>query len=66
MNVRIGDRIRIIEMNGEPQYAGREGVVRLIDDAHQIHGSWGGCAIVPGLDRFEVIARDQPIEQKGK
>lgn len=57
MNVRIGDRIRIIEMDGEPQYAGREGTVIDIDDAGQIHTTAGGCAIIPELDRFEVIER---------
>jgi hypothetical protein len=32
-------------MYGEPQYAGREGVVRTIDSIGQIHGSWGGLAL---------------------
>ena len=59
MNVRIGDKIRIIAMDGEPEYKGREGIVKLIDDRNQIHGTWGGCALIPGLDRFEVIARGQ-------
>lgn len=55
MNVKIGDKIRIIYMDGEPQYMGKEGVVYSIDDAGQIHGSWGGCALIPGIDEFEVI-----------
>lgn len=53
--VKIGDVIRIIDMDGEPQYTGREGIVRVIDSIGQIHGSWGGCAIVPGVDSYEVI-----------
>ena len=57
MDVRVGDTIRIISMDGEPQYAEKTGIVRNIDDAGQIHGSWGGCALIPGLDQFEVIAR---------
>ena len=57
MDVRVGDTIRIISMDGEPQYEGKIGVVKKIDDASQIHGTWGGCALIPGLDRFEVIAR---------
>ena len=55
--VNIGDTIRIIEMTGEPQYAGKTGVVKFIDDLGQIHGTWGGCAIIPEEDDFEVIAR---------
>ena len=44
--VRVGDTIKIIKMEGEPQYTGREGVVTHIDDAGQIHGTWGGCAVL--------------------
>ena len=50
-----GDKIRILYMDGEPQYAGREGIVQHIDDAGQIHGTWGGCAIIPDTDSYEVI-----------
>ena len=53
--INVGDRIRIIYMEGEPQYTGREGVVRSIDDIGQLHGSWGGLAIIPGKDLFEII-----------
>ena len=31
--VKIGDTIKIIKMEGEPQYTDREGVVTHIDDA---------------------------------
>lgn len=55
MYVEIGDRIRIIYMEGEPQYWDKEGIVRTIDDAGQIHTTAGGCAIIPGIDEFEVI-----------
>ena len=48
-NVHIGDRIKIIHMEGEPQYKDREGVVTHINDAGQIHGTWGGCAIIPEI-----------------
>ena len=55
MKVQIGDKIKIIDMNGEPQYAGKEGIVDKIDDMGQIHGSWGGCALIPECDVFKVI-----------
>ena len=51
----IGKKIRIIEMTGEPQYTGKEGIVERIDDIGQIHGTWGGCAIIPEYDEFEVV-----------
>lgn len=59
MEIRIGTKIRIIRMDGEPHYNGKEGVVTTIDDIGQIHGTWGGCAIVPEVDEFEVIGTEE-------
>ena len=55
MNIKIGDMIRILYMDGEPQYSGKIGTVTYIDDAGQIHGSWGGCAIIPEADEYEIL-----------
>ena len=57
-NIKIGDTIKIIKMKGEPQYTNREGVVTHIDDAGQIHGTWGGCALIPEIDTFVILNRD--------
>lgn len=53
--VKVGDFIKIIEMLGEPHYTGKTGVVEHIDSLGQLHGSWGGLAVQPENDRFEVI-----------
>ena len=55
---KVGDKIHIIYMSGEPQYTDREGIVEYIDDAEQIHGTWGGCALIPGEDEWEVVTTD--------
>lgn len=55
MKVKVGDKIKIISMDGEPQYTGKEGIVEKIDDMGQLHGNWGGCAIIPEIDLFEII-----------
>lgn len=52
----IGKVIKIIEMEGEPAYSGKVGVIEFVDDAGQLHGSWGGLAIQPESDTFEVIS----------
>lgn len=52
--VKPGDIVRIYTMFGEPQYSGREGVVKSIDDIGQIHGSWGGLALNYD-DDWEII-----------
>ena len=54
MNVKVGDKITIIRMKGEPQMGGKSGKVTHIDDIGQIHGTWSGLAIVPDMDQFEV------------
>lgn len=64
--VQVGDRIRIIHMDGEVGYDGREGVVRSIDDAGQIHGTWGGLAIVPECDSFEILKKVENFFGKSK
>ena len=53
--MKVGDRIRILDMKGEPQYDGKTGTVTHIDAIGQIHGTWGGCALIPGVDEYEVI-----------
>lgn len=52
---KVGDKIRIISMEGEPQYNGKIGTIEHIDDIGQLHGTWGGCAVIPGTDMFVVI-----------
>ena len=51
----VGKRIRIVKMDGEPHYDGRIGTVKSIDSAGNLHGTWGGLSIVPGVDRYEVL-----------
>lgn len=53
--VKVGDKIKIIHIDGEPPYSGIVGVVEHIDDIGQIHGSWGGCALIPSIDFFELM-----------
>ena len=55
MDIKIGDKIKIIHMYGELDYTDKVGEVYSIDDWGQIHGSWGGCALIPEVDEFEVI-----------
>lgn len=56
--VKVGDTIRIVEMDGEPHYTGKEGEVKYIDSHGQIHGTWGGCAVILGVDSFEIVKKE--------
>ena len=53
--IKVGDTVFIEWMQGEPSYSGRTGIVQSIDDLGQIHGTWGGCALIPGADEFHKI-----------
>ena len=53
--VKVGDAVHIFEMDGEPDYADREGIVEAIDAAGQLHGTWGGLAVIPETDIFKKI-----------
>ncbi len=55
--IKVGWKIRIVEMVGEPHYTGKEGVVEHIDSSGQAFGSWGGIAIQPDRDNFEVLSK---------
>ena len=57
MDVRVNDLIKIMRMDGEPRYRGVVGRVLKVDDAGQIHGTWGGCALIPGEDKFAILSR---------
>ena len=36
-------------------YNGRSGVVEHIDSIGQLHGTWGGLAVIPGVDEYEIL-----------
>lgn len=55
---KAGMRIRIIDMAGEPQYSGKEGEILRIDSMGQLHGTWGGLAVIPGEDSFVKVDDD--------
>lgn len=57
--MKVGDKIRITYMEGEPQYSGREGIVTEIatdpwGDTYA-EGTWGGCILYLATDSYETI-----------
>ena len=40
-------------------YTNRAGVVTHIDDAGQIHGTWGGCAIISEVDTYIILNKNK-------
>ena len=57
--VKVGDTIRITKLDDtyDPTCVGREGVVEYIDSMNQLHGTWGGLAVIPEVDELIVIKR---------
>ena len=54
-NAHVGDLIKIIEMKSDPQYNGKDGTVTRVDHLGQLHGTWGGLAVIPSEDKYEII-----------
>ena len=52
---RVGDKITIENMDGEPQYCGRTGEITVIDDIGQLHGTWGGLAVNLDYDTIRKV-----------
>ena len=57
MNVKVGDKIKIIRLDDpyNHTYPGREGIVTSIDSMGQLHGTWGGLAVIPEEDEFVIL-----------
>ena len=55
--VKVGDTIKITRLEDpyDHTYAGRVGTVESIDDAGQLHGTWGGLAVIPEVDGYIII-----------
>ena len=55
--VKVGDKIHIISMEDvrANDYNGKEGIVEYIDSIGQLHGTWGGLAVIPECDTFVVV-----------
>lgn len=51
----IGKEIEIINMEEEPSYSGKKGTCVCVDDVGTLHGTWGGCGLIPGVDSFRTI-----------
>lgn len=52
---KVGDKIKILYMKGEPDYEDREGVITHIDSIGQLHGTWGSLAVIPYTDKYTII-----------
>lgn len=62
MEYTVGSKIHINYLDDPyANYNGREGYIVKIDDIGQLHGTWGGLAVVPGVDSFQVIEEYTPL-----
>ena len=54
-----GRKIRIVHVStnetDNANYAGKDGVVYLVDDMGFLHGTWGGISMSPTEDELEVL-----------
>lgn len=43
----------------DSRYDGNEGTIEFIDSLGQLHGTWGGLAVIPEVDRFVIIEKTE-------
>ena len=53
-NYLLNHNLIIDNMDNEYQYKNKEGKIEKIDDMNQLHGSWGGLAIIPEIDEVTI------------
>ena len=49
-----GNRV-YVEMNDRQNPTYGEGIVNHVDDAGQLHGTWGSLAAIPGEDSITIL-----------
>ena len=54
-----GDIIKITKLEDpyEHSYEGRIGKVELVDSMGQLHGTWGGLAVIPEVDEYIIVKK---------
>lgn len=63
MKYEVGMKVFIIHIVDDIQdYYGIVGVITHIDDIGQLHGTWGGLALIPAIDDF-IILEDEDAQQ---
>ena len=56
MKYEVGMKLLIIHIVDDVvDYSGVVGTITHIDDIGQLHGTWGGLALIPELDDFIVL-----------
>ena len=56
VDFKEGMNIRIVHLDGEDDaFDGKEGKIVYVDSLGQLHGTWGGLAIIPEVDDFKVL-----------
>jgi hypothetical protein len=55
----IGKLIVIVYMDGEPNYTGKQGIIQHIDSIGQLHGTWGGLAVNPTIDKYVIVQEEE-------
>ena len=63
MKYEVGMKVFIIHIVDDIQdYYGRVGFITHIDDIGQLHGTWGGLALIPSIDDF-IVLEDEDVQQ---
>lgn len=62
--MKVGQWIKIISMEGEPQYNGKVGRIEDIDSKGQLSGTWGGLRVQPERDSIKILTDAEVAEMQ--
>ena len=51
----IGKKVRVNILDDWNPILNKTGIVEYVDDMGQLHGTWGGLAVIPDIDDIELV-----------
>ena len=51
----VGKKVRVNILDDWNPILNKTGVVEYVDDVGQLHGTWGGLAVIPNIDDIELV-----------
>lgn len=51
----LGKTVRVNILDDWNPILNKTGIVEYVDDMGQLHGTWGGLAVIPDIDDIELV-----------
>ena len=55
MNLKIGQKIKILDMYSDTSYNNRVGIITEVGELGELYGTWGREPILPNVDLYILV-----------